>query len=94
MQATKPISIILADDHSIVREGLARLIHHEMALAVCGLFEGSQDVLESVTTFQADMVIVENVVEGQRDAAGISENAIDALAGQTFGQHLRAAHQS
>ena len=42
----------------------------------------------------ADLVIVEDVVEGQRDAAGIAEHAIDALAGQAFGQHFRAAHQS
>jgi DNA-binding NarL/FixJ family response regulator len=56
--------IAIIDDHSIVREGLARLIHHEMALAVCGLFEGSQNVLESVTTFQADMVIVEIALNG------------------------------
>jgi hypothetical protein len=33
--------IAIIDDHAIVREGLARLIHHEMELAVCGLFEGS-----------------------------------------------------
>ena len=32
----------------------------------------------------ADLVIVKSVVEGQGDAAGISENAIDALAGQAF----------
>jgi len=42
----------------------------------------------------ADLVIVKHIVERQRDAAGIAENAIDAFAGQTFGQHFRAAHQS
>src|SRR5215510_1792170 len=56
--------IAIIDDHAIVREGLARLIRHEMQLAVCGLFEGSQDVLESVAAFQADIVIVEIALNG------------------------------
>ena len=41
----------------------------------------------------ADLVIVEGVVEGERDAAGIAEDAIDAFPGQAFEQHFRAAHQ-
>ena len=56
--------IAIIDDHAIVREGLARLIRHDMELAVCGLFEGSQNVLESVTAFQPDMVIVEIALNG------------------------------
>ena len=49
------------------------------------LFVPHQDV--------ADLVIVQRVVEGQRDAAGIAEDAIDAFADQAFQQHSRAAHQ-
>ena len=60
----KEMRIAIIDDHAIVREGLERLIHHEMELAICGLFEGSQDVLESVTMFQPDMVIVEIALNG------------------------------
>jgi DNA-binding NarL/FixJ family response regulator len=56
--------IAIIDDHAIVREGLARLIHDGMELAVCGLFEGSPNVVESVAAFQADMVIVEIVLNG------------------------------
>ena len=32
----------------------------------------------------ADLVVVEDVVEGEGDAAGVAEDAIDALAGQAF----------
>jgi DNA-binding NarL/FixJ family response regulator len=64
LSTEKESRIAIIDDHSIVREGLARLIHDEMALSVCGLFEGSQNVLESITTFQADMVIVEIALNG------------------------------
>ena len=40
----------------------------------------------------ADGVIVNRVIQRQRDAAGIAEEAIHALLGQTFQQHFRAAH--
>jgi hypothetical protein len=40
----------------------------------------------------ADLVVVEDVVEGEGDAARVAEHAIDALAGQAFGEHSRAAH--
>src|ERR1035438_7037946 len=40
-----------------------------------------------------DLVVVEDVVEGEGDAARVAEHAIDALAGQAFGEHSRAAHQ-
>ena len=40
-----------------------------------------------------DLVVVEDVVEGEGDAAWVTEHTIDALAGQAFGEHFRAAHQ-
>ena len=40
-----------------------------------------------------DLVVVEDVVEGEGDAPRVAEHAIDALAGQAFGEHSRAAHQ-
>ena len=64
LSTEKETRIAIIDDHAIVREGLARLIRHEMELVVCGLFEGSQHVLNSVTAFQADMVIVEIALNG------------------------------
>ena len=59
LSSEKGTRIAIIDDHAIVREGLARLIRQEMELAVCGLFEGSENVLESVTAFKPDTVIVE-----------------------------------
>ena len=40
----------------------------------------------------ADVVLIENVVEGEGDSTGVAKDAIHAFAGQTFGQHARAAH--
>ena len=41
-----------------------------------------------------DLVVVEDVVEGEGHAAGVAEHALHALPGQALGQHFRAAHQS
>ena len=41
----------------------------------------------------ADVVVVERVVQRERDAAGIAEDAIHAFPDQAFQQHPCAAHQ-
>ena len=56
-------------------------------------FGGEGGVLLVTHQHVADLVVVEDVVEGKGDAAGIAEDAIDAFAGQAFGEHFRAAHQ-
>ena len=41
----------------------------------------------------ADVVLVERVVEGESDAAGVSEHTVDTLADQAFQKHRGAVHQ-
>ena len=57
-------------------------------------FGGEAGVLFVAHQHMADVVVVEGVVEGEGDAAGISEEAVDAFARQAFQQHFRAVHQS
>ena len=40
-----------------------------------------------------DLVIVHGVIEGQRDAARITEHDVHPFTGQTLQQHFRATHQ-
>ena len=56
-------------------------------------FGGEGGVLLVPHQHVADVVVVEGVVEGEGDAAGIAEDAIDAFPGQALQQHFRAAHQ-
>ncbi len=53
------ISIIVADDHGIVREGLRRLLESEPDLKVCGEAEDGRQVLEVVEQSQPDIVILD-----------------------------------
>ena len=56
-------------------------------------FGGEGGILLVPDQHVADVVVVQGVIEGQGDAAGIAEDAIHAFPGQTFQQHFRAAHQ-
>ena len=49
-------------------------------------FGGEGGILLVAHQDVADVVVVEGVVEGKGDAAGVAEDAIDALAGQAFEQ--------
>lgn len=53
------ISIVVADDHGIVREGLRRLIESEPDLKVCGEAEDGRQVLEEVERSHPDVVVLD-----------------------------------
>jgi DNA-binding NarL/FixJ family response regulator len=53
------ISILLADDHGIVREGLRRLLSAEEDFEVVGDVEDGHDVLEVVATSPPDVVVLD-----------------------------------
>lgn len=53
------ISIVVADDHGIVREGLRRLLEAERDLKVCGEAEDGREVLAEVARSRPDIVILD-----------------------------------
>lgn len=53
------ISIIVADDHGIVREGLRRLLESEADLEVCGEAEDGRQVLDEVERLRPDIVVLD-----------------------------------
>jgi len=53
------ISIIVADDHGIVREGLRRLLEAEADFKVSGEAEDGRDVLEAVARSKPDVVVLD-----------------------------------
>ena len=58
------ISIVVADDHGIVREGLRRLLESEPDLKVCGEAEDGRQVLDEVAKFRPDMVVLDISMPG------------------------------
>ncbi len=55
----KPVRIVLVDDHPMVRERLAEVIHREPDLEVCGEAEDRESALTIVGSTRPDMVIVD-----------------------------------
>jgi DNA-binding NarL/FixJ family response regulator len=53
------ISVLVADDHSIVREGLRRLMEGEDDIRLCGEAADGQEVLGQVELHRPDVVILD-----------------------------------
>ena len=52
-------TVLIVDDHPILRRGLAALIESESDLAVCGEAASCQAGLEAIREYQPDLLIVD-----------------------------------
>jgi DNA-binding NarL/FixJ family response regulator len=52
-------TVLIVDDHPIVRQGRAQLIDQEADLRVCGQAEDAHEAMQAIRTLQPDMVIVD-----------------------------------
>ncbi|HNU28483.1 MAG TPA: response regulator transcription factor [Sedimentisphaerales bacterium] len=52
-------TIVIVDDHPIVRQGLAQLINQESDLLVCGQAEDAYEAMQTIRESDPDMVIVD-----------------------------------
>jgi DNA-binding NarL/FixJ family response regulator len=57
------IKILLVDDHPLVREGVANLIHQQPDLEVCGEAGSQPQALQLIGTMQPDIAIVDISLE-------------------------------
>ncbi|NLH40273.1 MAG: response regulator transcription factor [Planctomycetes bacterium] len=55
----KKRTVLIVDDHPIVRQGLTQLINQESDLLVCGQAEDAHDAIAAIRQFHPDMVIVD-----------------------------------
>jgi DNA-binding NarL/FixJ family response regulator len=52
-------SVLIVDDHPIVRQGLAQLINQESDLVVCGQAEDAHEAIHAIREYNPDLVIVD-----------------------------------
>lgn len=57
-------SILIVDDHPIVRQGLTELINHEDDLTVCGQAENALQAIQAIKTLKPDLVILDISLKG------------------------------
>lgn len=74
----RTITVFLADDHTIVRQGLAKLLEGEPNLKVVGEAENGREAVKKVTSLKPDIVIMDismpllNGIEATRQIKKIS----------------------
>lgn len=59
MNMNKVIQIIIADDHSIIRDGISALLKGEKQIEVAGTAANGREVIELLRTISADIVIMD-----------------------------------
>ena len=57
-------TVLLVDDHPIVRQGLTQLINREPDLMVCGDAEDAHSALLAITAHRPDIVILDILLNG------------------------------
>ncbi len=76
--AGKPVTIVLADDHTVVRQGLVKLLEAEPNFKVVGDAENGREAVEKVEKLQPDVVLMDiampmlNGIEATRQIKKIS----------------------
>ena len=61
-------TILVVDDHPILRQGLTQLINQEVDLRVCGEADEEHTAIEAIAALKPDMVIVDIAL---KDTSGI-----------------------
>ncbi|HXB74431.1 MAG TPA: response regulator transcription factor [Candidatus Acidoferrales bacterium] len=64
VSAAKKATVLLVDDHPIVRQGLAQLINQEPDLEVCGHAEDAKGALLAIAACRPDIVILDISLNG------------------------------
>ena len=73
----KKTSVLLVDDHSVVRMGLAAIINLEKDLTVCGEAENGEEAVHLAHKLKPDVVIMDLMMPGM-DGAEATEAVLSA----------------
>lgn len=83
--APAPISVIIADDHTLFREGLAGMIGSEPGIEVVGVGSTGWDAIELAARHRPDIALLDiempgpgprGVIEGVRDQSGLTRSVM------------------
>lgn len=64
----KKIQVLLVDDHSVVRMGLAAIINLERDLHVCGEAENGQEAVAQAKALRPDVIVMDLMMPGMSGA--------------------------
>ncbi len=64
MKMEKPVTIVIADDHALIREGTKQLLDEHPGLSVVGEAADGQEAVEVVTRLKPDVVLMDIAMPG------------------------------
>jgi DNA-binding NarL/FixJ family response regulator len=64
VSAAKKATVLLVDDHPIVRQGLTQLVNQEPDLAVCAQAEDANAAFHAIATHRPDVVVLDISLNG------------------------------
>ncbi|MBA3034336.1 MAG: response regulator [Gammaproteobacteria bacterium] len=59
MNVTKPIRVVLVDDHTLFRKGLAELLEQRSSIHIAGIAGNGDEAMELLKSIEADVVITD-----------------------------------
>lgn len=59
------LKIFIADDHSLIREGLKKLLHYESDLKIVGESDNPEDIISFVTANDVDVLVLDINLPGK-----------------------------
>jgi DNA-binding NarL/FixJ family response regulator len=76
----KPLRILIADDHDLIRKGVRALLESQAGWVVCGESETGLDVVEKATQLRPDVVILD-ITMPELDGIEAARRIVSALPG-------------
>jgi Response regulator containing a CheY-like receiver domain and an HTH DNA-binding domain len=67
------IRVLIADDHTIVRHGLAQIVSAESDMTVTGEAQNGHEVLELITKAKADVIVLDITMPGKNGLETLKE---------------------
>jgi len=64
MESRKPITVVIADDHTLVREGTKQLLDEHPGLSVIGEAADGREAIEVATRLKPDVVLMDIAMPG------------------------------
>jgi len=78
-KSTKKFKIFIVDDHSLIREGLGRLINLQPDLSVCGEATTAHQALKAIPSLKPDIVILDITLAGSNGMDLIKDMKLRSL---------------
>jgi len=63
-KSEETVTVLIVDDHPIVRQGLAQLLNGEPDFVVCGEAENARKAMAAIAQLQPDLAIVDITLQG------------------------------